>query len=233
MEKEILSYISELKKNISVVDLEKIDRSWKSYGRSREIHNLAIIRMHFKKVRHFLEENKEIRLLSALGKIEKNFEDGKIEIVLQDLDKLEKLSKSIKPESKKMDFNIKSNLPLEIRNEIEYDLRELERCFNYQCYKSSIILCSRILEIALHRKYYELTKEDLLENSIRINLSELISKLKENKINLDGALMNQSDFINQINDINISKKSVLLNPSREQANTVVFLTLDTLNKVFK
>ena len=53
MEKEIITHISELKKNISVINLDKIESNWKSYGRSKEIYNLALIRLNLKNVRKF------------------------------------------------------------------------------------------------------------------------------------------------------------------------------------
>src|SRR3989344_7213234 len=96
MEKEILSHISELKKNIGVINLDKIESNWKSYGRSKEIYNLALIRLNLRNIRAFLEQSNEHRLIAFFNKIEKNFEDKKIEIVLQDLEKLEKFGKTLK-----------------------------------------------------------------------------------------------------------------------------------------
>ncbi|MBS3156948.1 DUF4145 domain-containing protein [Candidatus Woesearchaeota archaeon] len=233
MEKEILSYISDLRRNISLVDLDKIDRDWKSYGRTKEIYNLALIRMGFKRVKTFLDENKEHRLLSSLEKIERNFEDKKIEIVLQDLEKLERLSKSIKPESKKLSFNLKSTLPLDIKDDIESDLKELERCFNYNCFRSSIILCGRVLETSLHRKYYELTKKDLLEKSPGIGLGKIIAKLREENIEIEPGLTQQIHLINQVRISSVHKKSTTFIPNKEQTYAVVLFTLDILNKLFK
>lgn len=232
MEKEIISHILELKRNISLVDLDKIERNWKSYGRTKEIYNLALIRMGFKKVKNFLENNNELRLLAVLDKIEKNFEDQKIEVVLQDLDKLEKLSKIIKPE-KNLLFNLKVSLPSEIKNDIESDLKELEKCFNYACYRSSIILCGRILEASLHRKYYELTNNDLIEKSPGIGLGKIIEKLKEKKLDLDPNLTKQISLINQVRISSVHKKSVLFAPDREQTYLVISNTIDILNKLFK
>lgn len=233
MEKEILSHISNLRRNISLVDLDKIDRDWKSYGRTKEIYNLALIRMGFKKVKNFLDENKEHRLLNSLEKIEKNFEDKKIEIVLHDLEKLEKLSKSIKQESKKLAFNLKSSLPLEIKNEVESDLRELERCFNYDCFRSSVILCGRILEISLHRKHYELTGKDLLEKSPGIGLGKIIAKLKEENVKIEPGLTQQIHLINQVRISSVHKESSTFTPNKEQTYAVILFTLDILNKIFK
>ncbi|MAG52687.1 MAG: hypothetical protein CMH62_01860 [Nanoarchaeota archaeon] len=232
MAKEILNYISELKKNIKVVDLEKIDRNWKSYGRTKELYNLALIRMGLKNARKFLEENNEHRLLSTLEKIEVNFEDKKIDIVLQDLEKLEKLSKSIKPE-KKFNFKLTSNLPKEIKDDMESDFKELEKCFSYDCYRSSVILCGRILETALHRKYYELSGNDLLEKSPGIGLGKIIAKLKEKKLKIEPGLSQQVHLINQIRVFSVHKKSSNFEPSKQQTYATILYTIDSLNKLFK
>ena len=233
MEKEILNCISELKKNISIVDLDKLERNWKSYGRSKELYNLALIRTGLKNARKFLTEKGEPRLLNVLEKIEKNFDDKKIEIVLQDLEKLENLSKSIKTKTKTFNFEIKSTIPIEIESEITSDLKELERCFTYACYRSSVILCGRVLETALHRKYYELTGNDLLEKSPGIGLGKIIAKLKEKQIELPPGLSQQIHLINQVRIFSVHKKSTNFQPNKEQTNAIILYTLDILNKVFK
>ena len=53
MEKEITTYISDLKKNISTIDLDKLERDWKSYGRSKQLYSLSLIRMNIKNIRKF------------------------------------------------------------------------------------------------------------------------------------------------------------------------------------
>ncbi|MAF51197.1 MAG: hypothetical protein CMH64_03840 [Nanoarchaeota archaeon] len=233
MEKEILNHISELKKNISIVDLDKLDRNWKSYGRTKELYNLALIRTGLKSVRNFLTENNEIRLLSTLEKIEKNFEDKKIEVVLQDLEKLEKLTKTIKTKTKTLTFSPPLELPLEIKDDILEDINELERCFNYSCFRSSIILCGRLLEISLHRKYYEITKNDLLEKSPGIGLGKIIAKLKEKKVNIAPGLSQQIHLINQTRIFSVHKKSSTFTPNKDQTHAIILFTLDILEKLFK
>jgi hypothetical protein len=233
MEKEILTYISELQKNISTVDLDKLDKNWKSYGRSKELYNLALIRMGMKKIRNFLTKNSEPRLLTFLEKIEKNFEDKKIEIVLEDLKKLEDLTKTVKQEDNQPRFVLVSTLPNAIKDDIESDLKELEKCFQSKCYRSSVILCGRILETALHRKHYDITGKDLLEKSPGIGLGKIIAKLKESKLNLDPGLSQQIHLINQVRIFSVHKKSYSFTPNKEQTHAVILYTVDILNKLFK
>ncbi|MBU2639282.1 MAG: hypothetical protein KKG75_01085 [Nanoarchaeota archaeon] len=233
MEKEILNHISELKKNIQIINLDKIESNWKSYGRSKEIYNLALIRLNLKNIRNLLEQGNEHRLLTFLDKIEKNFEDKKIEIVLQDLEKLEKLGKNLKVKNKKLHFKLKSFLPIEIKQDIEADLEELERCYLHNCFRSSIILCGRLLETALHRKYYELTGNDLLEKSPGIGLGKIIAKLKQKNIEIIPGLNQQIHLINQIRIFSVHKQSSYFQPNKEQTYAIILYTLDVLNKLFK
>lgn len=235
MEKEIITHISELKKNIKIINLDKIESNWKSYGRSKEIYNLALIRLNLKNIRNFLQENKDYRLLDVLDKIEKNFEDKKIDIVLHDLEKLEKLGKNIKikKQQKQLHFKLKSSLPNEIKLDINSDIKELEKCYINNCLRSSIILCGRILETALHRKYYELTGNDLLEKSPGIGLGKIIAKLKSNNIEISPGLSQQVHLINQIRIFSVHKKSSNFQPNKQQTHAIILYTLDILNKLFR
>ncbi len=54
-------------------------------------------------------------------------------------------------------------LPPEIDATITADLDEIRRCFASGCYRSVTILCGRVLEAALHRRYYDVTGIDVLE----------------------------------------------------------------------
>jgi len=129
-------------------------------------------------------------------------------------------------------FTIPTNIPQEIKSEIKADINELNKCFNNQCYRSSIILCGRLLETALHRKYYELTKNDLLEKSPGIGLGNIIAKLKEKNMQLDPAITNQIHLINQVRIFSVHKKKEAFYPSKQQTQATILYTLDILEKLF-
>src|SRR3989338_4875767 len=124
-----------------------------------------------------------------------------------------------------------SNTPLDIKSDIKADIDELNKCFSNSCYRSSIILCGRLLETALHRKYYELTKTDLLEKSPGIGLGNIISKLKENNIQLDPGLTNQIHLINQVRVFSVHKKKEAFYPTKEQAHAIILYTIDVLDRL--
>jgi len=60
---------------------------------------------------------------------------------------------------------IPQRIPADIHDEIGADLDEISRCMHAACYRSVVILCGRVIEVVLHRKYYEATNNDLLEKS--------------------------------------------------------------------
>jgi len=129
-------------------------------------------------------------------------------------------------------FKIPNNIPSEISSDIKADIEELNRCFNNQCYRSSIILCGRLLETALHRKYYELTNNDLLEKSPGIGLGNVIAKLKDKNTQLDPAITNQIHLINQVRIFSVHKKKQAFYPTEQQTQATILYTLDILEKLF-
>ncbi len=123
-------------------------------------------------------------------------------------------------------------IPADIRDEVSADLSELQKCFESGCYRSVTILCGRLLETALHRKYYEATGNDLLETAPGIGLGNLIAKLNEKNIALDPALSNQIHLINQVRVFSVHKKSTTFSPSKEQAQAIMLYTVDVFNRMF-
>ena len=126
----------------------------------------------------------------------------------------------------------KPRMPFEIHDDVSADLDEVKRCMDAQCYRSAVILCGRILETALHRKYYEVTKNDLLEKSPGIGLGNLVAKLAEQNVALDPALGNQIHLINQVRVHSVHQKNDAFKPSAAQAQAIVLYTTDILEKLF-
>ncbi len=129
-----------------------------------------------------------------------------------------------------VDTNLK--LPLEIKDDIFFDLAEVERCLQAEAYRSAMILCGRVLETALHRKYYEVTGKDLLETSPGIGLGNIISKLKESGIEIDPSITQQIHLINNVRIFSVHKKRMPFQPSKEQAQATLLFTIDILKKLF-
>lgn len=123
-------------------------------------------------------------------------------------------------------------LPLDIRDEVIADIEEMEKCLQAGCLRSTVILCGRLLETALHRKYFEVTGNDALEKSPGIGLGNLIAKLKEQNVELDPALTNQVHLINQVRISSVHVKKDAFRPSAQQAQAIVLYTMDILGRIF-
>ena len=130
-------------------------------------------------------------------------------------------------------FPAPSIVPEDVKSEVKADILEVNKCFNAGCLRSTVILCGRLLETALHRKYFETTGNDILEKSPGIGLGNLIAKLKDKGVLLDPALTNQVHLINQIRIFSVHKKKEAFYPSKEQTHAIVLYTLDILEKLFK
>jgi len=122
-------------------------------------------------------------------------------------------------------------LPADVSDAVNADLDEIERCFQHACYRSAIILCGRVLEIALHRKYYDVHKKDILETQPGIGLGKLIAKLKEKAVVFDPGITEQIHLINNIRVHSVHKKQEVFSPSKEQTQAVILYTIDIVRKL--
>ena len=153
-----------------------------------------------------------------------------IRTMLMVISRMEDIIGDIK-ETGEMKFNIQK-VPEDVKEEVVADLDELKRCYEAKCYRSCIIICGRLLEVALHRKYFEVTKTDLLEKSPGIGLGNLIAKLVEKEVKLDPGLTQQIHLINNVRIFSVHKKKEVFKPSKAQTNAIILFTLDTLEKLF-
>lgn len=124
-------------------------------------------------------------------------------------------------------------LPEEIKDEIYADITELGRCFDASCYRSAIVLCGRILETALHRKYFEVIGKDILETQPGIGLGTLVAKLKEKNVAFDPAITQQIHLINNIRISSVHKKNEPFIPTKAQAHAAILYTMDIVERMFK
>lgn len=124
-------------------------------------------------------------------------------------------------------------IPADIKDEITADINEAKKCMKTACYRSAVILCGRIMETALHRKYYEATGNDLLEKAPGTGLGTLIAKLSDQGVKLDPGLPNQIHLINQIRVYSVHTKKDTFSPSKTQAEAIMLYTMDILEKLFR
>ena len=132
---------------------------------------------------------------------------------------------------KEVKFSL-TKIPDDVKNDVLADLNELERCYDAGCYRSCIILCGRLLEVGLHRKYFEATGNDLLEKSPGIGLGNLIAKLNEKGILVDPGVMQQVHLVNNVRIFSVHKNKESFVTSKNQTSAIILFTLDTLEKLF-
>lgn len=108
----------------------------------------------------------------------------------------------------------------------------MEKCYAAGCYRSVIILCGRIIEIGLHRIYFQTTGQDILETNPGIGLGTLIGKLNEKNVTFEPGLAQQIHLVNQVRIFSVHKKQDPFYPSKAQAQAMMLYTMDTINKLF-
>jgi hypothetical protein len=134
-------------------------------------------------------------------------------------------------EDVRLSFSV-PELPEEISENVAADIAEMEKCFSSGCFRSSIILCGRVIETALHRKYFEVTGNDALEKEPGIGLGKLIARMNEKSVKLDPGLPQQIHFVNQVRIFSVHTKQEAFSPSKNQAQATILYTMDVLGKLF-
>lgn len=235
-------YIDSLKSAATAVisgkiDITKKDFDISDYKDKKAEYYKKTIEQSIRNLRSFdfggyPRENAEniakIKLL--IDKLDDSYKNKQIESILSVVEQISKIN-LVAPKIDKLKVQI-PKVPSEIREIVVADARELEKAFNADCYRSSIILCGRIIETCLHRKYYDLTGKDILETSPGVGLGNLIAKLKENGFVFDPGLSEQIHLINQVRIWSVHTKKEVFYPTKEQAHAIVLYTLDVVKKLF-
>jgi len=207
----------------SKIEIGKEKFDIEKYKDNRAAYYKKLIEGLFKKIRSSAGEDYYLKLW-------KLYKENKLNELLPVLEEIKKIEKEEKKE-KKVGFAI-PRVPAEIKDEVNADLLEIQKCFENDCLRSSVILCGRILETALHRKYFEISGRDILETSPGIGLGNLVAKLKELNYNFDPGLSEQIHLINQVRVYSVHKKQEAFYPTKDQAHAIILYTLDAVKKMF-
>ena len=182
-----------------------------------------------------VDEDNRYLILEILKHASKLKKDMPIKEIKQNLAEISRLSDSLKGGArveKGIQFIDIPPLPEEIKDSVAADLNEIRKCFEAEAYRSCVVLCGRILETSLQRKYYEVTGIDLSETSPGIGLGKLIAKLSEKEVEFDPGLTQQIHLINQVRVYSVHSKKEAFYPSKGQAQAMILYTLDVLKKLF-
>ncbi len=169
-------------------------------------------------LRNVDEDNKYLilEILKRTSRLKKDMPTNELK---QNLAEISRLSNSLKGSvrvEKGIQFIDIPPLPDEIKDSIAADLNEIRKCFEAEAYRSCVVLCGRVLETALQRKYYEVTGVDLMETSPGIGLGKLIAKLSEKEVEFDPGLTQQIHLINQVRVYSVHSKKEAFYPSKGQ-----------------
>lgn len=180
------------------------------------------------------EKKKHLKILNSVHivkELSSHLKENKNNL-LAELKTLLELSQALNESPDMVKLKI-PKVPGEIRLEITADYKELEKCINSGCYRSSVIICGRILETVLHRRYFEATGIDLLEKSPGIGLGNLIAKMRDKNIQLDPGITQQIHLVNQVRIFSVHKKQQPFTPSQKQTEAIILYTTDLVEKVFE
>jgi hypothetical protein len=225
----LINSIKELDNALKVLVNQNLEKeSAISYKGAAKDHYTKIIKNKIFEIKKFSgnlnSSINELEMLKNLKDLIDKFDENKS--TKENLFITEKLLQ-LYPESKQ--FSIE--LPSAINEDVNRDFEEMNLCFKAGCYRSVVILCGRIMETALHRKYYEITGKDILETSPGIGLGKLIAKLKELS-DIDPGLTQQIHIVNQVRIHSVHKKEKTFSPSRIQAEAIMLYTKEILSKMF-
>ncbi len=233
--------INKLKDAYSTVQSNDIDLSKQakaslaSFKDQKEVYVRNTINSSIKQLRDIIWKMPSDES-SELVNLHRQLEDNKTEpkLALDLIDRMAEFAAVVTTPEVSQSMKLRApKLPSDIRDDMSADISEMQRCFNAGCYRSTTILCGRILETALHRKYFDVTGKDILETNPGIGLGTLIAKLNDKKVEFDPGLTQQIHLINQVRIFSVHKKQNTFTPSKAQANAMVLYTIDVLDKIFQ
>jgi len=183
-----------------------------------------------------LNDETKTQIKNHLASIKEAYEENNLDKIKEIINELLEIDSTIShPKSQTsfshLSFKIK-NIPEDISDDMHADLHELEKCFKSDCFRASIILCGRLLETSLHRKFFETTNQDILEKNPGIGLGTLVAKLKEKDILLDPAITQQIHLINQVRIYSVHRKKQTFSPTKDQTQAIILYTLEVIRKLF-
>ncbi len=178
-------------------------------------------------------KNRLMDVLDSINQLDKLYLIGDLKGMLRVVQQVKVAAERITVQRKET-LNIRiPSLPSEIKSEVMKDINDMKKCFENGLYRSSVIMCGRLLETALHRKYYEITGVDILEKNPGIGLGTLVAKLVDKNVKFDPGVTQQIHLINQVRVYTVHKKQDVFEPTREQAHATILFTLDVVNKLFQ
>lgn len=181
-----------------------------------------------------IETNRKdlLSLFNLVNELDRAYSSYDLKNMISALESINEILSRLKDIQKPQSINFSMpKIHSDIKGEVEADLKELGKCYELGCYRSAVIICGRILETVLHRKYYEVTGNDALEKSPGIGIGNLIAKLNEKNVKFDPGLTQQIHLINQVRVFSVHKKQEPFYPTQMQTHAIILFTLDSVRKI--
>lgn len=218
------------------MDVSKIRSDFYDFKQKKKQYYLTVLNNTSNKViklansmRTKVEDESVVSKIAALSEdFQANYADNDKLIAISD----NILSLVAEVKMKKGIMDDVPQLPEEIRKDVEADILEIDRCFKMGAYRSVTILCGRILEVCLHRKYFDVTGRDILEKNPGIGLGNLVGKLNEKEVDFDPGIKEQIHLINQVRIFSVHKKKEPFYPTKSQAQAMILYVTDVLKKIY-
>lgn len=123
-----------------------------------------------------------------------------------------------------------SNIPQEIREETKLDFEEMRICYNSGAFRSAIIMCGRVLELQLAKKYFDSTGVDPIEQKWQLGF--LIGKCSERNVITDSAVGDICNFINHSRIGSVHASHAIHRPIQEETKSVIEFTISLLRRLY-
>ncbi|MFH1331874.1 MAG: DUF4145 domain-containing protein [archaeon] len=179
-------------------------------------------------------KNRLMDVLDSVNQLDKLYLTGDLKGMVKIVQQVKTTAGRISVHKKEnLDIKAPQRIPTEIKNEVTKDIQDMKKCFENDLYRSAMIMCGRVLETCLHRKYYEITGADILEKNPGIGLGTLVAKLMDKNVKFDPGVTQQIHLINQVRVYTVHKKQEVFEPTKEQAHATILFTMDIINKLFQ
>jgi hypothetical protein len=123
-----------------------------------------------------------------------------------------------------------TSTPQEIREETKLDFEEMKICYNEGAFRSAIMMCGRVMELLLAKRYFDSTTVDPIEQ--KWPLGVLIKKCYEHNVITEPAVGDMCNFINHFRIGSVHSLHTIQRPIQEETKSVIEFTIGLLKRLY-
>ena len=117
-----------------------------------------------------------------------------------------------------------------VKYDISLSYNEAIKAYLNRLYISSIVLCGKVIEIAIHFLYEKNNNEELLDKYPGIGLGKALGKLRKQGFKFPEEIDSTVNLINKYRNAYIHKKTASVMPNDTQAEAIILLVKNFLTK---